>query len=74
MFIFNVKLSRTKIFKGILAIMAIICLSIAGVGIFKIWGSNQKVETFGSLPTGGGPKHCASRATGTYKNYNKYIF
>lgn len=47
MFIFNVKLSRTKIFKGILAIMAIICLSIAGVGIFKIWGSNQKVETFG---------------------------
>lgn len=46
MFVFNVKLSRTKIFKCILAIMAIICVSLAGVGIFKIFSANNQIETF----------------------------
>ena len=43
MFVFNVKLSRTKIFKWILAFMAIICIALAGVGIFKMYSSNNDV-------------------------------
>lgn len=47
MFVFNVKFSKTKFFKGVLAIMAIICISIAGMGIFKIYSSNNEFETIG---------------------------
>lgn len=47
MFIFNVKFSKTKIFKSILAIMAIICIALTGVGIFKMYTSNSDIETFG---------------------------
>jgi len=46
MFIFNVKISRTKIFKLILIIMAIICIALAVVGIFKIYNSNHDIEFF----------------------------
>lgn len=42
MFVFNVKVSKMKIFKMILAIMAIICLSLAGMGILKIYQSGEK--------------------------------
>jgi len=45
MFICNIKLSRVKFFKMILAIMAIICISLAGVGVFKIMSSNNEFET-----------------------------
>ncbi len=46
MFICHIKLSRTKFFKGVLAIMAIICMALAGVGIFKMYSSNKEFETF----------------------------
>lgn len=54
MFIFNVKLSRTKIFKWILSIMAIFCIALAGAGIFKIYTANNEYETFGEncMPSG----------------------
>lgn len=54
MFICNIKLSRTKFFKSILAIMAIICIALAGVGIFKMYSSNKEYETFGGdcMPSG----------------------
>ena len=45
MFVFNVKVSRTKIFKAILAIMAIVCISLVGVGILKIVKSNNDIQT-----------------------------
>lgn len=47
MFVCNIKVSRTKFFKGILAIMAIVCISLAGMGIFKIYRSNHEVEILG---------------------------
>lgn len=55
MFICNIKLSRTKFFKGILGFMAIICIALAGVGIFKIYRSNRDFETLGGdcLPPSG---------------------
>lgn len=46
MFIFNVKLSRTKFFKGILAVMAIICIALTIMGIFKIINSNTEPKFF----------------------------
>ena len=46
MFVCNIKLSKTKLFKGILAIMAIVCISLAGMGIFKMYSSNNEVEIF----------------------------
>lgn len=54
MFIFNVKLSRTKIFKWILGIMAIFCVALAGAGIFKMYSSNHEFETscFDCIPSG----------------------
>jgi len=48
MFIFNVHLSKTKIFKCILAIMAIICIALSGVVIFKMYSSNNDFETSNS--------------------------
>lgn len=47
MFICNVKLSKTRIFKTILAIMAMICIALAGAAIFKIYKSNNKIEILG---------------------------
>ena len=44
MFVCNIKLSRTKFFKGVLAIMAIVCVSLAGMGIFKMYSSNREIE------------------------------
>lgn len=44
MFVCNIKLSRTKFFKGILAFMAIVCVSLAGMGIFKMYSSNRDLE------------------------------
>lgn len=55
MFICNVKLSKTKFFKGILGVMAIFCIALAGVGIFKIYSSNTEFEQFGGdscMPSG----------------------
>ena len=54
MFIFNVKLSRTKIFKWILGMMAIFCVALAGAGIFKMYSSNHEYETsnFNCVPSG----------------------
>ncbi len=54
MFVFNVKVSRTKIFKWILGIMAIFCVALAGAGIFKMYSSNQEFETsgFDCMPSG----------------------
>ncbi len=54
MFVFNVKLSRTKIFKWILAIMAIFCVALAGAGIFKMYSTNHELETsqFNCVPSG----------------------
>lgn len=46
MFVCNIKVSRTKFFKGILAVMAIICIALAGMGIFKMYSSNGEVEIF----------------------------
>ena len=46
MFIFNVKLNKNKTLKLIVAVMAIICVSICIVGIFKVAKSNNKFETF----------------------------
>lgn len=47
MFVFNVKLSKTKIFKTILAIMAMICIALTGTALFKIYKSNTEVEVLG---------------------------
>lgn len=44
MFIFNVNLSKTKIFKGVLAIMAIICISLACMGIYNIYEKSKNTE------------------------------
>lgn len=54
MFVFNVKLSKTKIFKAILAIMAMICIALAGTAIFKISKSNSDVEILAGecMPSG----------------------
>ncbi len=46
MFVCNIKVSRTKFFKGILAVMAIVCIALAGMGIFKMYSSNHEVEIF----------------------------
>ena len=48
MFVCNIKLSRTKFFKGILAIMAIVCIALTIMGILKIVHSNNNLETFGN--------------------------
>ena len=49
MFIFNVNLNKTKLFKGILAIMAIVCISLTCIGIYKIYekSKNTEYEIFG---------------------------
>ena len=54
MFVFNVSLSKTKFFKWILALMAIFCIALAGVGIFKIYSSNQDLQISDSdcMPSG----------------------
>ena len=44
MFIFNVNLNKTKIFKVIFAIMAIICISLACMGIYKIYEKSKNTE------------------------------
>lgn len=44
MFVCNIKLSRTKFFKGILAVMALICIALAGMGVFKMYSSNREIE------------------------------
>lgn len=44
MFVCNVKVSKPKFFKIVLAIMAIICIALCGVGIFKMINSNQEME------------------------------
>jgi hypothetical protein len=45
MFVCNVKLSKLKFVKTILAIMAIICIALSGMGIFKMINSNKEIET-----------------------------
>ena len=47
MFICNIKLSKTKFFKGILGVMAIVCIALAGAGVFKMYSSNNDFETSG---------------------------
>lgn len=44
MFIFNIKLSKTKFFKVILAFMTIICISITCIGIYKIYTKSKNSE------------------------------
>lgn len=53
MFVFNVKLNRTRIFKFILAIMAIICIALVGMGIVKMINSNNEIQKSNStcMPT-----------------------
>lgn len=41
MFIFNFKLNKTKIFKGVLSVMTIICISLICIGIYKIYNKNK---------------------------------
>ena len=55
MFVCNVKISKMKIFKMILSIMAIICISLSGIGILKMYKSKENQETiFGGdcMPSG----------------------
>lgn len=46
MFVFNVKFNKNNFFKTVLAIMAIICISLSAIGIFKMYNSNSKFENF----------------------------
>lgn len=46
MFVCNIKLSRMKFWKGILVVLAMICISLAGAGVFKMMKKNTEVEKF----------------------------
>ena len=48
MFIFNVNLNKTKIFKIFLVFMAIFCISLSCIGIYKIYrkSQNSKYELY----------------------------
>ena len=55
MIIFNFKVSKTKIFKGILSIMVIICISLICTGTYKIYmkskNSNYEIISENCMPT-----------------------
>ena len=56
MFIFNVNLNKTKFFKLIFVIMAIVCVSLACTGFYKIYekSKNTEYESFNEncMPSG----------------------